>query len=227
MKLQKITEASPKRRYDDACGTAHALDLIGERWALLVMRELMLGPKRFGDLRADLPGISANVLTQRLEGLEAAGLLVRRKLPPPANTPVYELTAWGYEAEPIVQTLGRWAARSPAHDPTLPISATSIMLSFRTMYNRERARGLAATIGFRFADDSFLATAEEAELKVVRGDPAGADAIFAGDPAALAAAIYGKQPLADLAAAGVLRVEGDAQAAERFISIFELPPKAF
>src|ERR671917_1970055 len=137
MKSQKVTKEglTPRRSYEDACGAAHALDLVGERWALLVMRELMLGPKRFGDLRSDLPGISANVLTQRLEGLEAAGLLVRRRLPPPASTQVYELTAWGYEAEPIVQSLGKWAARSPAHDPSLPISATSIMLSFRTMFD--------------------------------------------------------------------------------------------
>ena len=128
-----------RRRYDDACGTAHALDLIGERWALLVMRELMLGPKRFGDIRADLPGISANTLTQRLEGLEASGLVVRRRLPPPASAQVYELTQWGYEAEPIVQSLGRWATRSPGHDPTLPLSGTSLMLSFRTMFDAERA----------------------------------------------------------------------------------------
>src|SRR5919112_1219498 len=147
MKSQKITtsDSGPsRRRYDDACGAAHALDLIGERWALLVMRELMLGPKRFSDLKRDLPGISANVLTQRLEGLEAAGLLVRRRLPPPASTQVYELTPWGYEAEPIVQSLGKWAARSPAHDPTLPISATSIMLSFRTMFDPERAASFKA-----------------------------------------------------------------------------------
>ena len=229
MELQKLTNPGPavaKRRYDDACGTAHGLELIGERWALLVMRELMLGPKRFSDLRADLPGISANVLTQRLEGLEGNGLLKRRKLPPPANAQVYELTPWGYEAEPIVQTLGRWAARSPAHDPTLPISATSIMLSFRTMYNAERARALGATIGFRFADDAFIATAEAGELKVVRGDPAEAEAIFVGEPTVLAGAVYGKVPLDDLAAAGALAVEGDRAAAERFISIFELPPKA-
>ena len=88
MKLQKLTDSrnGPSRRsYEDACGAAHALDLVGERWALLVMRELMLGPKRFSDIRADLPGISANVLTQRLEGLEAAGVVVRRRLPPPAS----------------------------------------------------------------------------------------------------------------------------------------------
>ena len=115
MKLEKITKQSEavRRRYDDACGTAHGLELIGERWALLVMRELMLGPKRFSDLRSDLAGISANVLTQRLEGLEAAGLLIRRKLPPPTSAQVYELSQWGYEAEPIVKSLGRWAARSP------------------------------------------------------------------------------------------------------------------
>jgi DNA-binding HxlR family transcriptional regulator len=228
MKLQKLTESgqgAAKRRYDDACGTAHGLELIGERWALLVMRELMLGPKRFSDLRRDLPGISANVLTQRLEGLEESGLLMRRRLPPPANAQVYELTDWGLEAEPIVQTLGRWAARSPAHDPTLPISATSIMLSFRTMYHPGRARRLGATIGFRFADDAFLANAEEDELMVVRGDPAQADAIFDGEPTALAAAVYGKQPLEGLAEAGILRVEGDMTAARRFIDIFELPPK--
>src|SRR3712207_2604981 len=180
MKLQKVTElgqAASKRRYDDACGTAHALDLIGERWALLVMRELMLGPKRFSDLRSDLPGISANVLTQRLEGLEAAGLLVRRRLPPPASTQVYELTPWGYEAEPIVQSLGRWAARSPAHDPTLPISATSIMLSFRTMFDAKQARGLSARIGFRLGAETFLGVIEDGKFRVARGEVEGADVI--------------------------------------------------
>ncbi|MGZ8999421.1 MAG: winged helix-turn-helix transcriptional regulator, partial [Allosphingosinicella sp.] len=158
MKLRKITTGDPgpsRRSYDDACGTAHALDLIGERWALLVIRELMLGPKRFSDLRADLPGISANVLTQRLEGLESAGLLVRRRLPPPANAQVYELTDWGYEAEPIVQVLGRWAARSPDHDPTLPLSPVSLMLSFRTMFDAERARGTKMRIGFRLGAETF------------------------------------------------------------------------
>ena len=128
-----------KRRYDDACGTAHALELIGERWTLLVLRELMLGPRRFSELRADLPGISANVLTQRLAELEQRGLVRRRKLAPPASVQVYEATAWGLEAEPIVQALGRWAARSPGHDPTLPISGVSILLSFRTMISAKRA----------------------------------------------------------------------------------------
>src|SRR5687768_4246220 len=136
MSLEKVTatlRGEPKRSYDDACGTAHALELIGERWSLLVLRELMLGPRRFSELRGDLPGISANVLTQRLTELEERGLVRRAKLPPPASVQVYEATQWGLEAEPIVQALGRWAARSPRHDPTLPISGVSVLLSFRTM----------------------------------------------------------------------------------------------
>jgi DNA-binding HxlR family transcriptional regulator len=220
MKLEKRT-----RSYNDACGTAHALDLIGERWALLVMRELMLGPKRFSDLKADLPGISANVLTQRLEGLETTGLVRRRRLPPPAAAQVYELTDWGYEAEPIVQELGRWATRSPAHDPSLPLSATSLMLSFRTMQSAERIAGLAATVGFRIGEQSFVARIADGRVHTERGDPKGADAIFTGAPEAIAGAVYGGVPLEALAATGALKVEGDEALARRFATLFPLPPK--
>ena len=228
MKLEKETrgsEAADRRRYDDACAAAHGMDLIGERWALLVMRELMLGPKRFGDLRNDLPGISANVLTQRLEGLEEAGLLVRRRLPPPASAQVYELTPWGYEAEPIVQSLGKWAARSPGHDPTLPISATSVMLSFRTMFDPARAGDSKARIGFRLGAESFVASVEDGGFENGRGGTEGTDAVFAGSPTGLAAAVYGGQPFGALEAAGMLKVEGDLEAARRFTTLFPLPPK--
>lgn len=226
MELQKVTvgEVPTRRRYDDACGTAHGLELIGERWALLVLRELLLGPKRFGDLRADLPGISAKTLTERLERLEGSGLLIRRRLPPPVSAQVYELTPWGYEAEPIVQALGRWAARSPAHDPTLPISATSIMLSLRTMFSPERARGLHARIGFRIGHETFLAELDEGIMTLGRGDAAQGQAMFAGPGPLIAAAIYAKPPFAELGPDMV--VTGDLDLAERFRSIFELPPKA-
>src|SRR3954449_3055306 len=188
MKLGKIT-----RRYHDACGTAHALDLIGERWALLVMRELMLGPKRFSDLKRDLPGISANVLTQRLEGLESTGLVRRRRLPPPASAQVYELTLWGYEAEPIIETLGRWATRSPAHDPGLPLSATSLMLSFRTMQSAERIGSFEGRIGFRIGEETFVATVAGGHVHTERGEADRADAVFTGSPEAIAALVYGSQ----------------------------------
>ncbi|HKH96045.1 MAG TPA: helix-turn-helix domain-containing protein [Beijerinckiaceae bacterium] len=229
MKSQKVTDPVPapssRRRYEDACGAAHALDLVGERWALLVMRELMLGPKRFSDLRADLPGISANVLTQRLEGLEAAGVLVRRKLPPPASAQVYELTPWGYESEPIFQTLGRWAARSPQHDPTLPLSAVSLFLSFRTMLDAERARGLVARIGFGIGAETFLARLARGRIEIERGPLENVDVVFAGAAPAVAAAVYGGQPLTALEGAGLLAVEGDRALAERFVTLFPLPAK--
>jgi DNA-binding HxlR family transcriptional regulator len=228
LKLEKVTEtreAPERRRYEDACGAAHALDLVGERWALLVMRELMLGPKRFSDLRADLPGISANVLTQRLEGLEAAGVLARRKLPPPASAQVYELTPWGYESEPIFQALGRWAARSPEHDPSLPLSAVSLFLSFRTMLDPERARGLVARIGFRIGAGIFVAGLNDGTIEVGRGSVDDADVVLIGEAPAIAAAVYGGQPLGMLEAAGMLTVEGDRALAERFITLFPLPPK--
>jgi DNA-binding HxlR family transcriptional regulator len=228
MKSQERTKealTTSRRSYEDACGAAHALDLVGERWALLVMRELMLGPKRFSDLRADLPGISANVLTQRLEGLEAAGVLIRRKLSPPASIHVYELTPWGYESEPIFQALGRWAARSPGHDLSLPLSAVSLFLSFRTMLDPHRAEGLDARIGFRIGAETFLARLADGRIEMARGALDGADVVFTGTASAIAAAIYGGQPLDVLEAAGALRIEGDRALAERFVSLFPLPPK--
>lgn len=228
MKSEKITEVEGVRRdrwYDDACGTAMALEFVGERWSLLILRELMFGPRRFGELRNHLTGISANVLTQRLGGLEAVGLLVRRKLPPPASVQAYELTPWGYEVEPILQTMGRWATRSPLHDPTLPFSPASAMLSLRTMVDSDKARGLAMTIGFRLGDDAFLATLEGGELSIVRGDPAAADVVVETQPTPLAVWIYVKRPLDDAEADGSIRVTGNRALAKRFADLFELPPK--
>lgn len=214
-----------RRHYEDACAAAHALDLVGERWALLVMRELMLGPKRFSDLRASLPGISANVLTQRLEGLEAAGVMARRKLPPPAAVQVYELTDWGYESEPIFQALGRWAARSPAHDPRLPLSAASLMLSLRTMLDPGRAKGIDARIGFRLGAETFLGHLADGRIEIANSSLDDADVILTGPAPALARAIYGGQPLDALESEGALRIAGDRALAERFVDLFPLPPK--
>lgn len=228
MELEKITKSQKTgetRRIDDACGTAHALELIGERWALLVMRELMLGPRRFNDLRADLPGISANVLTQRLEELEARGILIRRKLPPPASVQVYELTEWGYEAEPIIQVMGRWATRSPLHDPRRQISGVSILLSFRTMLDRSRVGDMDVSIGFRFGEDRYLGRLNADGFAVARGDPDGADIRFSGSPHALAGAVYGGVPLSALEEAGQLEARGDPALIARFLTLFPLPEK--
>lgn len=213
-------KAETKRRYDDACGTAHGLELIGERWALLVLRELMLGARRFSDLRTDLPGISANVLAQRLAELEERGLVRRRKLPPPAASQVYEATEWGLEAELVLQVLGRWAARSPMHDPTMPISATSIMLSLKTMADEKKAKGFEARIGFRFGEERFVGRMRKGRFKVARAEPEDTDFTFTGTPPQLAAVIYGGAPLDSMG------FEGDAGLAKRFVTFFPLPPKA-
>ena len=225
MKLEKVTSLHG-RRYEDACGTALGLEILGERWALLVVRELMLGPKRFGDLRASLPGLSANVLTQRLEGLEAAGVLVRRKLPPPASVQVYELTPWGLEAEPIIQAMGRWAARSPDHDATLPLSPVGLMLSFRTMFDAAEAGGARTVLGFRFGAESFVVRVAEGALTAARTEPVGAEAVVTGSPEAVATVVYGDPAEAAARMAELLAVEGDAAAFLRFTRWFELPPKA-
>lgn len=228
MKLEKVTDsvnATEKRWYDDACGTALAMELVGERWSLLIVRELMFGPRRFGELRGGLSGISANVLTQRLEGMEAAGIVERRKLPPPASVQVYGLTPWGYESEVAIQELGRWAVRSPEHDPTLPLSPASIMMSFRTMIDRTGSGALDASIGFRFGGEGFIAHVDAAGIAITRGDPAGAGVIFDTDPMTMASLVYGGRPFVDAEAAGELRIAGDRSLADRFVTLFSLPAK--
>ncbi len=214
MQSEKIT-----KRYDDACGLAHALELIGERWALLVLRELMLGPRRFSELKADLPGISANVLTQRLTELERRGLVRKTKLPPPASVQVYEATRWGMDARPLMGQLGKWAARSPLHDPSLPISHVSAMLSLETMIDAERAKGISARIGFHMGDVAYVGNLAAGRLEIERGDTAGSDVIFSAQPAALVGVVYGGAPLDSIG------VEGDIALAKRFTTLFPLPPK--
>jgi len=194
----------------------------------LVIRELMLGPRRFSDLRASLPGISAKVLTERLDGLEKAGVLLRRKLPPPAAVHVYELTEWGYLAEPAIQELGRWAARSPAHDPTLPLSPVSLMLSMRTMIDHAAARPLLANMRFEIGGDAFFARLAGGELTVARAgddDPASDFSVRMPRPFPFLRVVYGKQPLETVEAEGELLVVGDRELARRVFAVFSLPPK--
>lgn len=228
MKLEKITKsgASQPRRYHDACGAAHGLDLIGERWALLVIRELMMGPRRFSDLRKDLCGLSANVLTQRLEGLEASGVVRRRKLPPPASVQVYELTDWGYELEPVFMVLGGWAARSPQHDPTLPISAVSVMLSFKTMFDAGRAGDAAMRLGFVLGEDRMVVAVAGGALSAQRGEVDTCDVVVRASAQTVAAVVYGKVPLAALEGEGLMTIEGDRAMLARFVDLFHLPDKA-
>jgi DNA-binding HxlR family transcriptional regulator/putative sterol carrier protein len=221
-----IMPTSKRRTYDDGCAAAHALDLVGERWALLVVRELLLGPKRFTDLRAGLPGASPNVISQRLRDLEGAGIVRRRKLPPPAASRVYELTEWGEELEPVIVRLGRWGARSPSKPRDAALGVDSLVLSMRTMFDPRATEGFGASYELRFGEDRFRAVVDDGRFEISRGSAEGADAIVEADSNTLAGLLYAGRPLAEALESGDLKVEGNRAAFERFLGLFPLPEPA-
>lgn len=208
-----------KRSYDDGCAFAQALDLVGERWALLVMRELMFGPKRFTDLKESLPGIATNVLTQRLLGLEAAGVLTQVDLPRPARGRAYALTPWGLAFREPLRVMGAWAARSPHLRFEHRLSAAAALLSLSSMFDPERAKGLRVSLDLRLPDGEFCVVVTEGELIVEEGACGSADAVVTGDQNALLAVIYlGKAP----EEVG-LAVVGDPSALPRLAAAFRKP----
>lgn len=217
------------RSYNDACGMAHALDLVGERWALLVVRELVLGPRRYTDLRSGLPGISPNVLSHRLDELEQAGVVSRRRLAPPAGSSVYELTEWGQELGPIIMRLGRWGARSPSRPQEANLSASSIILSLRTNFDPHLADGSDVDLELRFGEERFLATLTGTTFETHRmaADSTGkVDAVIETVPIILAGLLYGGHDLDAVADSGQLTYHGDRTAIERFLTLFTLPAPA-
>jgi DNA-binding HxlR family transcriptional regulator len=212
-----------RRKYEDACAVAHGLDLVGERWALLVVRELLLGPKRFTDLLSGLPGASPDVLTQRLRELTEAGVVRRRRLPPPAASWVYELTNWGAELEPIVLRLAQWSSRSPGMRYDAPIGVDSLVLSLKALFDAPAAEGFTATLGLRLGDQAFRLVIADGRLEVSRGEPEPADAVLDTDQPTLLAVLRTEHPLADMRDAGSLRLTGDPDVVERFRRLFPPP----
>ena len=215
-----------RRKYYEGCAVSHALDVIGERWALVVVRELLLGPKRFTDLRAGMPGASPDVLAQRLRELTAAGVVRQRKLPPPAGAQVYELTDWGAELEPVVTHLGRWGSRSPSMPYDADRSVDSLVLSLRALFDHQAAQGFSATIALGLGEDHFSIEVDDGQLHLVRGDTERATATLDTNVQALAALLYGGRPLDDAMSAGDLTIAGEAAVVPRFLSLFPLPAPA-
>ena len=202
------------------------MELVGERWTLMVVRELMLGARRFSDIRASLPGISAKTLTERLASLERSNILTRRQLPPPGKAQVYELTEWGYAAEPLLQEAGRWAAQSSAHDPLLPLSPVSLMLSMRTMVDKRNVGSVKGRIGFVIGEDSFVAEPDHGRLPIRRASVEGADAVFRAPAATvIAGGLYAGVPWEQLEQEAGLVIEGNRALALRYAALFSLPPK--
>ncbi|HEX5147064.1 MAG TPA: winged helix-turn-helix transcriptional regulator [Conexibacter sp.] len=214
-----------KRSYGDACGIARALDVVGERWALMVVRELLLGPKRFTDLRAGLPHVSPDVLAQRLRDLEHAGVVEHRRLPPPYASQIYELTARGRALEPVLIELGRWGgANAPPPSDGMCMSLDAYVVSLRTLFDPARARDFAARIELRLGDERFRVEIADGRVEAGRGELPGADAaIEADDPTTLIEVLHGHRRLADALSAGTLRLRGDRRKARRFTELFPLP----
>jgi DNA-binding HxlR family transcriptional regulator len=209
----------PRLRYEEGCLAAHALNAVGDRWALLVARELMLKPKRFQAIRAGLPGISAAVLAQRLTQLAAAGVLTHD---PDLGT--YALTPSGRALRPVLIALCRWGAQHPGHDPRRFISPTALMLSMTASIDPARARRCGLVAGMSAGREAFtLRPDDRGELRVAPRLEADRRFTLAGDGNALARAVYGATPVAELLDAGVVGLEGDAAAAQAFVDLFALP----
>lgn len=213
------------RTYGERCSVAHALDLVGERWALLVVRELLLGPKRFTDLRGGLPHAGPNVLSQRVRDLERVGVVRRHKLPPPASSWVYELTDWGHELGPVVTALARWGVRSPFIPAAATIGVDSVVLGLRTFYDPGIDDGPDVAYQLRLGEDRFRIQIADGRLTVERGEAtrAGTDAVIETDTATFDALLGRPEDLAAAVDAGKVHVTGNPDAAERLLRTVSMP----
>jgi DNA-binding HxlR family transcriptional regulator len=203
------------RSYGDACGIARALDVVGERWALLVVRELLLGPQRFSGVRRALPKASSNLVADRLRELEGHGVVRRRKLAPPASSWVYELTERGRELEPIVLALGSWGVRMPPPAPTT-LSATSVLLFLRTCA-RPSPTAPGATYRLELDDRVWTVQTAAGQAVVQPGEPATADASLRTDPETLDALLEDPAALDAAIADGSVAAMGDLPALRRLL----------
>lgn len=213
------------RSYRDACAIARALDVVGERWALLVVRELLLGPQRFSDLRRALAGASSNLVADRLRELEGHGVVRRRKLPPPASSWVYELTEWGQELEPIVLALGSWGLRIPLPPAPTTLSATSVLLFLRGSAHPDPAAP-ATTYRLELDDRVWTLRTAAGQVHVEPGEPSSADVCLRADPETLNALLDDPAALDAAVSGGSIVVAGDLSALRRLLQSATIPSPA-
>ena len=213
------------RSYHDPCAAARALDLVGERWALLVVRELLLGPKRFRDLCVGLPGVGPNVLSQRLRELEQARVLRRCRVGLPAGVAAYELTERGRDLEPVLIALARWGAGKTS---AAGISADALVLALRAAFRPDAAAGLMAWVELRVDvrsdTDRFVVTVADGQLEITRGGLEDPDAVLQAGVEALHPVVLGGEPLADALAGDRLTLTGNRHTAERVLACFHPAP---
>jgi DNA-binding HxlR family transcriptional regulator len=212
------------RSYGQFCGFARALELVGERWTLLVVRDLVRGPKRFTELRRGLPRIPTNILSARLKELEDAGVLRRRVLPRPAAGVVYELTGYGQELEDIVLRLGLWGARSLGDPrPDDIVTTDSLILALRATFLPEAAGDLRAGYQLNLGDVVVHARIDQGSLEVGEGPLAGADLVIETGPA-IRALLSGELIPGEAVQTGSVRLTGDPDLLTRFVEAFHIPP---
>ena len=211
------------RTYGDRCGIARALDVVGERWALLIVREMLLGPKRFTDLRAGLPKLGPDILSQRLRDLEQAGIVRRGKLPPPAASHVYELTDRGKELEPVILGLGRWGSGEPFPDGEAELGPDSAVLALKTMFDPRAAAGLDATYELLFGENVYTVRVADGSMSASRGSAVEPDAVIETDPDTLTELLWRGRPLNEAEDAGDVKLAGKRLTILRFLKLFAAP----
>lgn len=219
-----IISLMTRRTYRQYCGLARSLDLLGERWTLLLVRNLLLGPQRFKDLIDGLPGIGTNLLAARLQELEQGGVISRRRLPAPAGSVVYELTARGRELEPAVLSLARWGAkllgrprRGESFDPGW------LLLSLRALFRPEAARGIRETYELRVGGDVFAVRVDGGAVAVTRGAAQAPDLVATCDARTLLEIASRNLSMSAATKSGKLRIAGPAAGFQRLQSMFALP----
>ncbi|MFC7623141.1 winged helix-turn-helix transcriptional regulator [Microlunatus sp. GCM10028923] len=211
-----------ERSYDDPCGIARALDLVGERWALLLVRELIFGPKRFTDLRHGLAGASQNVIAQRLRELERHGVVERMRLGPPARVPAYRLTRLGRELEPVLLALARWGSDLPIRTAN-ELSTDALMFALRATYEPPGRSTRLREYEIRFELDQYRVITGT-DIQVARGPATDPDAVIATAPDVLRDLVYAGRSLPLSLDRGEITIVGDRSAVRRLITSFRRPP---
>lgn len=215
------------RSYRQYCAVARGLDLVGERWTLLIVRDLLTGPKRYKDLLAGLPGIGTNLLATRLRELEQQDLVVRRVLPPPAGSAVYELTPLGGALEPVIMALGRWGrGLLGARREGEFLSANAYLLAMRAAFRPEAATGLRETYELHIGNQVFAVRLADGGCTTSEGQPVAPDVVLTMDVSTLGALLHRELSPEEALASGRVEVEGDAAALQRFVKLFALPSRA-
>jgi DNA-binding HxlR family transcriptional regulator len=212
-----------RRQYHGGCPVAHALDQLGHRWTIPVIKELLFGGMRFSALKSRLPGIGPNVLIQRLTELEEMGLVRKREMAEPVAVNIYELTELGFDARPLIVSLARWAAHLPVYEISQPLSSASLMILLEASLISQSARDLECELDFKVGTDRFTVTFSGGEIEIERGESVNPAATISGTTAAICSFVFAGAKLISLESDGRIAVAGDRELVLKLPEIFRRP----